>query len=658
MLVPVSWLKEFVEIKLPLNKLMWRMTEVGITTESYKKIGNEIVLEVEVTPNRPDWMSIVGIAREIAAIESEKVKLPFIPEIPKPQKILPITFKTNFKLIERWSAIILTNVQIKPSPKFIQERLKLVGLRPINNVVDITNYVMFELGIPMHAFDYDEIKGNIMSLELSKGGEKFTSVDEITYELPKDAMIIKDSERIIDLIGIKGGANSGISEKTKNVLLHVTIDNPVLIRRTSQKLGLRSEASAIYERGPDKGGTLNSLKRAYFLLTKYANAVLASKVYDLKEKEFSPWKLKLNLDKLYKVLGLKIPKEKVVEILSSLGLSPKLSKNNIVCTIPTYRGDLKIEEDLIEEIARFYGYNNFPKTLPAGQVSSIKVPYYYDRNFELELKNLMVSAGFHEVFTLSLVSSDLIKQTLLKPEDHIKLSNPVSSEYEYLRISIIPSLLSALKLNPNEPSFKIFEYNKVYFEVSEKPLEKYMLSALEKNTDFRSLKGTIDLILEKLNIVNYEVKPQVAKSNFWHPTKSGVIEIKGEIIGNFGEIHPLVLENLKIKDSVFAFEFDVSSLRNSQGKKQFKDISNYPPQVEDLTLILPERIRVGDVIKKIKSLDDKIFSVFLKDLYKNAYTFRIYYQDFEKTLTDSEVKAIRNKILDNLKKEFGIIQKL
>src|SRR3989344_8319407 len=379
MLAPISWLKEYVDIKLKLADLMWKLTEVGLTCETYQNVGKDTVLNIEVTANRPDWMSIVGIAREIAAIQGTKIKFPEIKKPPNPRKTLPVELINNYKLIERWSAIVIKDVKIAPSPDFIQKRLISIGLRLINNIVDITNYVMFELGIPMHAFDYNKIKENKMYVKEAKGGEEFTSVDGISYKLPKGAMIITDSERIIDLVGIKGGLNSGINTSTQNVLLHVTIDNPILIRQTSQKLGLRSEASAIYERGPDKGGTVNSLKRAANLIIKYANGSVCSEIYDFKEKDFNPWELKLNLPRLEKTLGIKIPDNEVIDILKRLNLSPKVKNDTLVCTIPTYRGDLKIEEDIIEEVARLWGYNKFPKTLPKGVVSSKKVPYYYDR---------------------------------------------------------------------------------------------------------------------------------------------------------------------------------------------------------------------------------------------------------------------------------------
>src|SRR3989344_2884865 len=248
MKAPLSWLKEYVEITLKPEALAEKLTEVGLGVEKIEKVDGDTIFELEITPNRPDCLSIVGIAREIAAIENKKIKLPKAKlTIPK-KTTLPIKLKSDYKLFHRWTGITIADVTIKPSPAWMQERLKKVGLRPINNLVDITNYVMFELGLPLHAFDYDQIKGQLMVVEEAKGGEKFTTVDDKTYSLPHGAIIIKDAERIIDLAGIKGGLNSGITQKTKNVFIHMTIDDPIHIRRASQTLALRSDASAINDR--------------------------------------------------------------------------------------------------------------------------------------------------------------------------------------------------------------------------------------------------------------------------------------------------------------------------------------------------------------------------------------------------------------------------
>ena len=621
------------------------MTEAGLTCEAIKKVGDEIILDVEVTPNRPDWMSILGVAREIAAIEGVRVKEPKIKDLPVQTAKFPIDFVPNFDLFERWSAIIIKGIEIKPSPKWLADRIRFMGHTPINNIIDITNYVMYELGIPMHAFDYDEISGQIMTPQLSKGGEKFTSVDGEDYILPKDAIIIKDAERLIDLAGIKGGLNSGIKDTTKNVLLHVTIDNPVLVRRASIALGLRSDASAIYERGPDKGGTVNALTRCANLILDLAGGEIASEIIDLKKHGFGSWNLELGLEKLEKILGIKIPTPGVVQILSRLNLSPKLQKNKIICVIPTYRGDIKIEEDLIEEVARIYGYNKFPKTLPAGRQIFQKIPYYFDDSFHKKLRGIMTASGYSEAIPLSLLSKSTLEKFGIDSKHAVKITNPVSLEYEYMRPSLLPGIVEAIKIN-NEEVVQLFEIDKTY------PEENYKLAVTLKGGTFKGFKGTIDLILERLNISDYKIEFETNKPYF-HAWKSGTIKIGSETVGEFGELSPVVLSRLEIKDSILCFELDIAILEKHAKIKNYVTVAENPAQVEDLTLTFPPKTRIGEVIKTINNSQLTINKVELTGTYKGSYTFRIWYQDPKKNLTDKEVEEIRNKILKDIKNKFG-----
>ena len=653
MLIPLSWLKDFVEIKLPLKDLMWKMTEAGLTCESYKKVGNDIVLDVEVTANRPDWMSIVGVAREVAAIQGVRIKGIRDESLPKKTANLPIDLIPDFKLFDRWTGIVVKDVKISQSPKWLADRIRLMGHSPINNVIDITNYVMYELGIPMHAFDYDEILGQVMTVQLSKGGENFTSVDNLSYSLPKDAIIIRDAERLIDLAGIKGGLNSGIKETTKNVFLHATIDNPVLVRRASIALGLRSEASAIYERVPDKGGTTRSIMRAAGLILRLAGGQVASDLIDLKKEKFEPWKITLTEEKLEKVLGIKIDTKSIIDILSRLNLAPRKTIKGIECTVPTYRADLKIEEDVAEEVARIYGYNKFPLTLPSGQIVKDKIPYYFDDSMHLKLKEILIGSGYTEVMTLSLISKDIIEKCEIKAADHVKLENPVSLEYEYMRATLIPSLISALKLNTEE-KLKIFEIDKIY------PSENYKLAVITRGADFREFKGLIDLILERLNISGHQIEFETDKS-YMHQSAAGTIKIKGAVLGEFGALNPKVLSNFEINENVYSLEFDIGVLEKYTKVKIFNSVPSVPPQIEDVTLVFPAKTRIGDVINFIKSASPLVKKVELKDIYsdktsdsayKDAYTFNIRYQG-KTNLTDTGVKEVREKILKLINRKFG-----
>ena len=597
-------------------------------------------------------MSMVGLSREIAAITNTKANIKY-PEV-KTANVkdpLNINIKPNYKILPRVTSVIIENVTVKSSPEWLQKRIIQVGLRPINNLVDITNYVLWTHGSLLHVFDYDKINNHLMSYELSKGGENFRSLDGLDYKLPKNSIIVKDTEKIIDLIPLKGGENTASYSDTKNVLLHSIVCDPVLTRRTSQALKLRSDSSVIAERGLDPNGTVIAVNHALYLILELAGGRVASKIFDHKAKDFKPWQIKLDQNHLNKILGIKIADKEVINILEKLNLSPKLIGKYITCTIPTYRGDLKIEEDLIEEVARIYGYNNFPKTMPSGTIAKDKVPYYFDSSFNLKLKAILVSSGYSEVMNLSLISEDLINKCKLDTKDHIKLKNPVSIEYQYMRSSLIPGLLGAIKLN-NEENIKLFEINKVYEGIPGKTREPYKLASITTLNSYRDFKGVIDLILERLNINSYQIDFE-APSTYWHPSRSGTIKIGNDTLGFFGEIHPEVSDSFQIKGNVFAFELDVKNLKKHLIEVKFLMLSNYPAQVEDITLSFSEKTKIKDVVDSIRSSDKLISEVNLIDTYKDSYTFRIIYQSYQKTLDDSEIATIRRKFVQVLKQNYN-----
>ncbi len=618
MKAPISWLEDYVKINLPLKDLMWRMTEVGLTTESFDEIGKEIVLDAEVTPNRPDWMSVIGIAREIAAIQDTSLKLPLINNpLPKTAN-LPFKIKNDFNLAPRYTAITVKDVSQKPSPQWMQDRLITVGLRPINNLVDITNYVMFETGNPIHVFDYNKLHNGEMTIMKSKGGEKFVSVDEKSYSLPENAIIFKSRDEVVDLCGIKGGLNSGINPDTKNILILVAVYNGQLIRRTSQRMGLSSEASRIFERGANLGGTVDTLKRTCNLIQEFAGGETASDLIDVRKEEIVPLKLTLNLSRLEKILGITIPKDKVQSILKRLSLSPVLKSTSVECSIPLYRNDLRIEEDLIEEVARLYGYNNFPKTLPFGEIPVQVIPYFKDYTIEQKIKNFFTAAGYSEVQTYSLISESDLKQVEINSEDVLRVDNPVSREFEYLRPNLKSNLIKAVIENkPNFEEINLFEIGKIY---------------LGKNI--------------KLANEEYEVAGITNEKNYF--------KIKGLLERIFSDFH--VNENPEkyiesLPEGVY-FSFPYSLLITySKNFKKFISVPKYPAIIEDMSFIVPTEERVGNIIKIIKSQSLLIKNIELFDKYESTRTFRITYQHPDKNLTTKEVAPIREKIIKKLKEK-------
>jgi len=621
MLTPLSWLKEYIDIKLPPKELGERLTEVGLGTEKITKEKDDVIFDLEITPNRPDLLSIIGVAREVAAIEGKKIIYPKnkidITKV-KPKKVLPLKIETDFKINQRFTGIIIDGIKVKESPTWLKEKLIKIGQRPINNIVDITNYVMFEFGNPLHAFDYDKIEGKIMTVHQSKDGEVFKSVDGLNYHLPKGAVVISDSKKIIDLCGIKGGFNSGTFEETKTIFIRVPVEDPVLIRRTSQALGLRSEASSIFERGVNRGGTIDALNRCVNLILEFSGGEIASEVYDLKKEEFLPWKLSLRIERLNKILGIEIPQKEVLGILENLNLSPKLIKNNIETTVPTYRNDLKIEEDLIEEVARIYGYNKFPKTMPQSGIPSMIIPYFKDYSLENKAKEIFKASGFSEIYTYSLTSEKDLKDFGFNEGHCLRVDNPISREFEYLRPTLKINLIKAIVENKsNFNKISLFELGKVYLgkNLDEKE-EPYYLSGITTGKNYAQVKG----IIERL---------------FW---EFGIKEDPSDSIG--------------VIEEGIIFELNFSKLlEKANFEKIYKPLPKYPPVIEDLAIIASEKVKTGDLISEIKK-QPLVSEVSLLDQFEETRTFHIVYLDKEKNLTNEEVVKIREKILSNLSEKF------
>ena len=464
MRAPIDWLKEYVDFRLSLKELSWKLTEMGLNVDKIEKSPLGEILELEITPNRPDLLSIVGIAREISAITGNKltIKEPGI-IIKKSVKSLDIKIIPDFKIVPRITSVIIKNVTVSSSPDWLKRRIIQIGLRPINNLVDITNYVLWMHGSLLHVFDYDKIIGHEMTVGLTEGGETFRSLDCLDYSLPKNAIIIKDAERIIDLLPLKGGENTAASAGTKNILLHSVIVDPILTRRTSQAIKLQSDSSQRAEHGLDPNGTIKALNQALTLILELAGGEIASDIIDYKEKDIVPWNISFNLERLEKVLGISIPHNSVLNILNKLNLNPVLQKNEIACTIPTYRQDLKIGEDLIEEVARMYGYNRFPKTLPHTPPTVKSVAYRVFYESDRLAKNTLAGAGFSETYTFSLISGEMLDLFSINHSNAVNIENPVSLEYRFLRPSILPNLLTAVKLNqPNFDRIELFELGKIY----------------------------------------------------------------------------------------------------------------------------------------------------------------------------------------------------
>jgi phenylalanyl-tRNA synthetase beta chain len=453
---------------------------------------------------------------------------------------------------------------------------------------------------------------------------------------------------VIDLLPLKGGENTAISNGTTNVLLHSIVCDPVITRRTSQALGLRSDSSAVTERGVDPNGTTRACLKALELILKVAGGEVASELIETPKEPYPNWKVSVSHEKIESILGIKVSPKQVKDIFESLELQVTQSETKgpiYSVTIPTFRNDLHIAEDLIEEIGRLIGYDNFPKTLPSGPVSVTPVAYARDYDREYAVKNILKGAGYSEIYTYSLVSEEQLIKLGVNPAQALRLDNPVSKEYEYLRPRMIGNLLEAIKLNqPNFAEIKLYELGKHYTgETADKTQEEYWLSGAETGERFYEVKGIVESLLAQMGIV-CQISP-AEKNNQGHPGRQAIITAQDKFLGFLGEIHPALLAKFGIKGHVTGFTLNYDLLvKLVNPARKYQPPSQYPPIIEDLTLTLPEKTLVGQVTDSIKSASKLIAQVELTSVHDRNFTFRITYQDKTKNLTDKDIEAIRKRL--------------
>ncbi len=639
--IPDTWLRDFLKTKATSSEVAKYLSLSGPSVEKVEKS----VYFIEVTTNRVDIASVVGVAREAAAIlpqfgvkaRLQPVKLPLLKFS---NKVGYLEAEVNHNLCPRFSAVLIKNVQIGQSPDWMKDRLAAVGVRPINNVVDISNYVMHELGQPVHTFDYDKIRGAKMILMESRKGERLTTLDGKTHTLSGGDIVIEDGEgRLIDLAGIMGGENSAVDEGTKNVLLFVQTYNPVNIRQTSMSLAQRTEAATLFEKGLDPELVTDGIGRGIELFVKLTGGKAEKEILDIYPNPYKAKKVTTDIDFIASRLGTGVEKEKISQILRSLGFETAWRGKILEVLVPSFRaGDIEIPEDVVEEIARLYGYHNLPSELMPGALPEpLKdAPF----GFEEKVKNILKGYGGVEVYTFSLVA-------LEEAPTGLKLKNPLGKESEYLRTSLMPSLLTAARQNAGEKEpFHLFEMANVYLpKKGDLPDEKMTLGGIFANTSFREAKGVVEGLVGELN-----VKSEIFSEDAAHylPNRHIYLKVKGKILGEFGEL----------SQGYLYYEFDAEALREAYREiESFKPIPKYPAQIEDLTFSFPSRTKIGEVIDYVFSSNKSVAKMELGDIYNENYTFRLWYQHPDKTLTDIEVEKVRNQLTKGLKNKFGAIVK-
>lgn len=646
---------------------------------------DDAVIEIDVLSNRAhDALSHIGMAREIAAIEKNNLDYDYDGlNLPKKKSNKLSVNIANDAICSRYIGAVMENVKISDSPQWLKNKLKKSGIKSINNVVDATNYVMLELGQPLHAFDFEKIKdGHSVEINVrnAKEGEEIKILDGSTKKLSSKDIIIADNEKAIALAGVMGGFDSGITEQTTEIVLEAANFNASSIRQTRMKLGLATDAAVRFEKQIDPNLAEKAMVRIIEIVEHIAGGKLEG-VCDIYLQKLKPWKVKLDLEYANKLLGEKISSGESKKILKYLGLKVSGYGSKIEVEIPTFRLDLKNQEDLIEEIGRINGYE---KIKPVAPVVLVKTPKLNeDSLFERNLKNTLVAQGFDETYNYSFYSQKDSVDAELSQTKHIELENPMNPEQSFMRINLFPNLLKNIRENlKNFKEISLFEIGRVYHPSGEiLPEEKNMLAGVmvfdsgskkglkEKAMEFFEAKKETDALLRSFGISDYyydtfEPVSSDSATNFWHKGRVAEIKIEGikESIGFIGEINPLILINFDIQTRVAAFEFDVKKLQQVvEQEMEYQPIRKFPTVVRDISMISNDKsVRVDDILETMQSiggellLDVDLFDIFDFADGSTSFAFHMILGAADRTLRSEEVDKIVGGIEKGLEEKFAI----
>lgn len=666
----------------------------GIALADYLGL-NDVVFEVGVTPNRPDCLSHIGIAREIASVLNKKLKVPKITlkeskdSISKYAKVI-IRDKEN---CPRYSARVIMGIKVSNSPEWLQKYLSAVGIRPINNIVDITNFVLMETGHPLHAFDYDKLAGHSIIVRSALDGEHFITLDSKGRELKNGMLLICDAEKPIALAGVMGGLNSEIADSTVNLLIESAYFNPQSIRRTSKLLGLSSNASQRFERGADPNITGYALDRAAQLISEISGGKLLKQQIDVYPKKIKSFNIGVNLTTVNNLLGTSLTSSKVVKLLSNIDLKAtthkkKKAKSEVInIEVPTFRPDIEREIDVIEEVARLFGYDNIEtknKSLIQFSTESQKV------EIKDTISDFLVGKGFSEITTNSLQKMEFVSSLWL-PEgrtvaDVVRIQNPISRDMAAMRTSLIPSMLEVIRHNiyQQQKNLNLFEFGKIYFKNGLINNEDFVPGYFEKeiliisktglsehphwtrkdqNSDIFDIKGIVKDIFSKILLDKYKFIPYPISKALLDEALN--IEIGDIVLGCIGKVHKEILKSFDIEQDVIIAELDTMELNKLiSNKKKYQPLPVFPMIIRDLAFMVDRNVPVNELADAIKSVGGELLkAVELFDQYsgdqvekiKKSCAFTLQFLSEERTLTENEIEQVTNRIVHELNQKFNAV---
>jgi phenylalanyl-tRNA synthetase beta chain len=672
--VSYNWLKEFVEFDLSPEELAHAITMAGSEVEEIEEIEGDTVFDIGITPNRPDCLSIRGIAREVSAILGLPLK-EIQAKIGKEEGEGPEVSIENPELCHRYSARIIRGVKPAPSPQWLVKRLESCGIRPASNIVDITNYVLLEMGQPLHAFDLDRLTGGRIVVKEAGAADRFTTLDDEERELAEESLLIWDTEKPVAIAGVMGGQNTEVSDSTVNILLESAYFKPESVRRTSKSLNLSTESSYRFERGVDIDAVTHALDRASQMIVELAGGTI-SQITDEYPNRHKPKKITVSFQKINSLIGVAIDEAFCEKTLKDLGFKVEKEGDGLSVTPPGFRDDVVMDVDLIEEIARLYGYDNIPSTMPFMQMSP--APEHRTQKLIKTLKNSMVKSGLSEAINYSFLYPELLDRMNLAHDDRrrelIYIKNPLRKEESAMRTTLVPALLSnvGMNLNRGEKKISFFEISRVFLKSGDTlPDEITQLCAVlhkdkssslweSRHEGFYDLKGVFENVLSDLKIRDISFKQdQAAPEPYLHPGKSCSIMAGDERIGAVGVLHPGVAKAFDINGDITVAElYDIEKLLDLiPAGTTYVAPPRFPYVERDIALIVNDDVTVSAVNAEIQGVESEIIdSVTLFDVYKGkpipkdkkSLAFSIRYRSSEKTLTDEEVDALHSVIIKRL----------
>lgn len=653
--------------------------DAAVGEDALEYLGlNDEVLELGLTPNRSDCLSMIGVAYEVAAILGREVKWPEIKASDAAEKASDyISVKVEAKEDNPlYVAKVIKDVKIKPSPLWMQARLMASGIRPHNNIVDITNYILLEYGQPLHAFDYERIGTKEIVVRRANDQEKITTLDDAERTLSVDHLVITNGKEPIALAGVMGGANSEVDSDTTTVVLEAAYFAGAVVRKASKDHGLRSEASARFEKGVDPNRLRQAAERAADLMAQYGGGTVLAGAAEVDTMTIEPAVVSITLEKINTSLGTELTVSMVKNIFERLQFEVSTQNDEFTVTVPTRRGDITIEADLVEEVARLYGYDNLPTTLPLGAATPGQLTAYQQKR--RRVRKVLEGAGLYQAITYSLTSKEKAAQFALEKQESISLAMPMSEERSQLRLSIVPQLLEVLKYNSarQNESVALYEIGSVFLkrDGAELPEEREHLAGAmtglweshiwqgeKKPIDFFVAKGVAEAVFDTLGLAA-RIAYRQAEVEGMHPGRTAEILLDDEVIGFIGQVHPIVQKELDLKET-YAFELSFKALGKAEAEPiQYETIPRFPSVSRDIALVVDKETIAGDIQKIITEAGGKLLKeVGVFDLYegermepgKKSIAFALKYFDPERTLTDEEVTKAHDRVLQTVKEKAG-----